>query len=113
MHARRSFTQPFQHPLAISQCPLCNASVYPLETHVVEERKEKNLVHIRCKSCENSLLAVVIMRPNGIFSVGVPTDCSSEDANRFLEASPVLSDDVLSTHLQLRDTKGFLKALQK
>lgn len=80
---------------------------------MVEERKEKNLLHIRCRSCENSLLALVYVRPDGIFSVGVPTDCSSEDANRFHEAEPILSDDVLNIHVELGDTERFLKALQK
>lgn len=113
MHARGSFPGSFPHPISVAQCPLCHASATPLETNVVEEGKEKNLLHIRCKSCENALLAVVFLRPDGIVSVGVPTDCTSEDASRFHEANPVQSDDVLSVYTQLADTKGFFKALQK
>ncbi len=96
-----------------SRCALCSAESSPLEARVVAEEGERHLVHIHCSSCDHSLITLVSVSAKGISSVGMITDCNSADAARFWAASAVAEDDVLSTHLALRNEAEFAAVLRR
>ena len=97
----------------ITRCPLCDAAFDPLEAQVLGEGERGHLLHIRCRSCEQAVLAIVTVSKKGIFSMGLLTDLTSEDALRFHHASPVTADDVLRTHALLADETGVWDILRK
>ncbi len=106
---------PSPHPrgfATVSRCPLCAAAIDPLEAKVLSETGERTLVHVLCRSCGHAVLALVVLGDSGMFSVGLVTDCSSEDAVRFREAAAVSADDVLAARAALADGRSWLRALQ-
>lgn len=91
----------------ISFCPLCERHYDPVEARVLDERDNGHLLHITCRNCSNSIIALVLSGRDGISSVGLVTDLSYGDVVRFRESSPVDTDDVLDIHAALEDEKRF------
>lgn len=100
----RAPTQPGSDgALLMTACPAC-ATAYELEdTLVLHELEGAHLLHLQCGKCGNAVLAMVIVSSVGVSSVGVMTDLSRDDAQKFLEAPSVDSDDVLAAHAFLED----------
>jgi hypothetical protein len=83
----------------ISYCPLCESSYNPMEAKVLGEKEDGHLLHIRCKKCWNSILALVLVSSVGVSSVGLVTDLTFEDVVRFREMPrEVTVDDVITIH---------------
>lgn len=83
----------------ISFCPLCETNYNPMEARVLGEKEDGHLLHIRCKKCWNSILALVMVSNAGVSSVGLITDLTFEDVRKFSEVrGEVTVDDVLAVH---------------
>ena len=82
----------------VSYCPLCEAEFNPMEARVLGEEGETHLVHVRCRSCLNAILALVLITKAGVSSVGLVTDLSYEDVIRFKTGAKVSVDDILEVH---------------
>ena len=83
----------------VSYCPLCESSYNPMEARVLGEKEDGHLLHIRCKKCWNSILALVLVSNVGVSSVGLVTDLTFEDVVKFREtSSDVTIDDVIQIH---------------
>ena len=91
----------------ISYCPLCETSYNPMEARVLGEKEDGHLLHIRCKKCWNSILALVLVSNVGVSSVGLVTDLTYEDVVKFREAPTegVTLDDVISVHQLLEEER--------
>jgi len=79
-----------------------------MEAKVLDEKEDGHLLHIRCKKCWNSILALVLVSNVGVSSVGLVTDLVFEDVQKFrAEDAEVTVDDVLEIHALLEeDTQG-------
>ena len=95
----------------IQACPLCDTSYNPMEARVVGEKNDSHLVHIQCRKCANAILALVLVSPVGVSSVGVITDLSVEDVIRFRESDEVGLDDAIATHTLLHHDTLFMQAM--
>ena len=95
----------------IQVCPLCETSYNPMEARIVGERDESHLVHIQCKKCLNSLLALVMVSPVGMQSIGVITDLTVDDVSRFREGNEVGLDDAIGIHTLLHRDDLFIRSL--
>jgi hypothetical protein len=97
----------------ISYCPLCEASYNPMEAKILGEQEDGHLLHIRCKKCWNSVLALVMVSNVGVSSVGLVTDLTFEDVVRFRENPVAVTvDDVISVHDLLEEPEGeFIDAI--
>lgn len=90
----------------ISYCPLCETAYNPMEARILDEKEDGHLLHIRCKKCWNSILALVLVSNAGVSSVGLVTDLVFEDVQKFREgAAEVTVDDVLEAH-ELLESDG-------
>ena len=70
-----------------------------MEARILDEKEDGHLLHIRCKKCWNSILALVLVSNVGVSSVGLVTDLIFEDVQKFrLNTSDVTVDDVLEIH---------------
>ncbi|MFA6271874.1 MAG: hypothetical protein WC693_02055 [Patescibacteria group bacterium] len=96
----------------ISYCPLCNTQYNPLSARILDEREDAHLVHIKCKSCNSSIVALVLNGAIGISSVGLITDLTSDDVLKFKDGDEVTSNDVLDLHLELSSGQ-LLEHIQK
>ena len=97
----------------VTSCPVCKTTVDSLNARIVETYQDAHLVHITCKKCRNTLLAVVALSANETQSVGLVTDLSYEDVLRFSNAQAVVIEDVMSTHLFFEKKGWALEFLQK
>ncbi|MBI4133411.1 hypothetical protein HY478_02245 [Candidatus Uhrbacteria bacterium] len=96
----------------ISFCPLCETHYNPMEAQLVGEEDNSHLLHITCRKCANSMLALVLISPAGVSSVGLITDLSYNDVVKFKRASEVAVDDVLEAHAALEDEERFWSAVR-
>ncbi|MDD5251096.1 MAG: hypothetical protein PHT12_00505 [Patescibacteria group bacterium] len=95
----------------ISYCPLCQSSCSPRETHVLGERDDSHLLHIRCGGCSNAILALVLVSSAGVSSVGLVTDLDHEEVERFRVAPSVSTDDVIEMHCLLEQEETLFSRL--
>jgi len=96
----------------ISRCPLCRASYDPLQARTLSENEDAHLVHVSCRKCENSVLALIfISRAGAARSVGLVTDCSYDDVVRFRRGHEVTVDDAIAFH-ELAAKQNFITQLK-
>ena len=96
----------------ISKCPLCSELYQPFQASIVEEKDEAQLVHIECRKCQSSIVALIVNGQLGLTSVGLITDLTSEDVENFKDAQPLSEEDVFQTFQELQVAKGnFLSKL--
>lgn len=94
----------------ISYCPLCSTHYNPSEAEVLEEKNGAHLIHVACRKCESSIVAVIMTGGIGVSSVGLITDLTGRDVVRFKDAQPISSDDVIEAY-ELTETKPNLMQL--
>lgn len=92
----------FEHLRVISACPICNARYHAAELKILDEHNDAQLVHITCRKCQSSVVAVVLVNPLGVSSIGLVTDLSGEEVLKFRQMSAISSDDVLDVHQVFR-----------
>ena len=95
----------------ISFCPLCQAKQGAMEASTVEETADNHLVHLHCRQCQSSILALVTVTPMGLSSIGMITDLSVADARRFKESEPIDFDEVIALNLNLKNHSLFYQTL--
>ena len=87
----------------VSYCPVCETRYHPTEANILGEDGETKLVHVRCRKCHHTVLALVLLNQVGASSVGLLTDLSFEDVMKFRSNSSVSVDDILCIHTALED----------
>jgi len=93
----------------VSYCPLCDSHYNLMEAKVLEERDDANLIYIRCRKCQSSILALVLNNPLGVSSVGLVTDLSADEVMKYRQVTDVTEDDVLETHELLQKIGNVLE----
>ena len=96
----------------ISYCPVCDSHENPIEARVIDETDQAHLLHIQCRQCRNSIVSLVYTQGAHMSSMGVLTDCTADDVERFKDTHSVVHDDVLTVDelLQSRGIAGLLDA---
>lgn len=79
----------------ISRCPLCNAGYRMEDAQMVEATDDSSMVYVECPRCKSSIVAVVAMSGMGMVSLGMVTDMTREDVERFRMAPSVSSNELL------------------
>lgn len=88
----------------VSRCPLCNAGCRMEDAYTIESTEEASMVYTECPRCRSSILAVVAMSGVGIVSLGMVTDMTREDVERF-RVAPSMSSNELLEMIQLLQRK--------
>ncbi len=103
----------------ILRCPVCGHRYNLEQTKVIESKEEKAmagtnlLVHTDCDRCKSSVVFSIAVDGPEIFSIGMVTDLTSQDTDRFKNFDPITSDEVLATHEFLSAFDGDFKKLLK
>lgn len=95
----------------ISKCPLCSERYQPFQASILEEKADAQLVHITCRKCQSSVVALIVDGHLGLTSIGLITDLSSHDVERFKEASAITEEQLFEVFQELRDAKGDIHQL--
>lgn len=94
----------------ISRCPLCSEPYKPFQASIVEEKEEAQLLHIECNKCHSNMVALIVSGHMGLTSVGLITDLTSQDVERFKDAQAISQDQVLDAY---QTFKGGASAIYK
>ncbi len=96
----------------ILRCPVCGHRYNLEQTKIIETKDEKPLngtnllVHTDCERCKSSVVFSIAVDGPEIFSIGMVTDLTSSDTNKFKNVDPISSDEVLATHEFLNQFDG-------
>lgn len=102
LQSRHSYSLfPSESLRLISYCPICNTHYNPLSAQILEEREDAHLIHVECRKCGSSIVALVLTGGLGISSVGLVTDLTGEEVLKFRRRESVRVDDVIDVHREL------------
>ena len=82
----------------VSFCPVCETRYNPMEARLLGEQGETHFLHVQCRKCQHSILAIVLVNQVGASSVGLLTDLSYDDVVRVKSGAWVSVDDVIEVH---------------
>ena len=109
---KSSENSPLQEGLKLlRRCPLCKHEFGKEAVSFLEQSKQSHLVHITCPRCQNAVLAVVLISPLGMSSVGVLTDLGAGEVIRLRGRGRISEEDILNFYRVLRKTNNFEKIL--
>lgn len=86
----------------LTACPFCNTSYTVRAARVLAQKDDAHVVHIECRNCGGSIVALVLASNLGAQSVGVVTDLTRDEVAHYSGAHPVNTDDVLNLHAVLQ-----------
>lgn len=92
-----------------STCPICGTKYYSADAKILEEKDNGHLVHIQCKKCKSSVVALILASGVGVSSVSLVTDLTSEDVLKFKDSEPIRYDDVIDLHQSLKNNTDLSK----
>jgi hypothetical protein len=97
----------------ISHCPVCGrdykseaAKLFDLtkscqaasvEVRCINE-SDARFVHFTCAHCQSHFMAMVMMMPKGISTVGMVTDLNLKDVQKLYKMSPLTIDETIEAH---------------
>ena len=95
----------------ISNCPVCKAlynveTVKILDTHSHAGGAEAKFVHFFCDNCRTNFIATIMMMAKGISTVGMITDLSFDDVEKFYHLPPFTVDELIEAR-QFINNKNF------
>jgi len=85
-------------------CPICGKKYNKHSVHVVSEKDDGVLIHIRCSFCEVASLAVLPKKgnhegmPERTATVGTLTDLNYDEACDLLQKEPISINEVLDVY---------------
>jgi hypothetical protein len=100
----------------ILRCPVCGHRYNLEQTKIIDSKDERMastgnlLVHTDCDRCKSSVVFSIAVDGPEIFSIGMVTDLTSQDTNKFKNSDPINSDDILATHEFLAGFDGDFKS---
>lgn len=103
----------------ILRCPVCGQRYNLEQTKIVENKDDRSigggnlLVHTDCDRCKSSVVFGIAIDGPEIFSIGMVTDLTSSDSNKFKNSNPITPDEVLATHQFLTSFDGDFKRALK
>jgi len=96
----------------VLRCPICGIRYRLEQTKVIETTHDELygeaniLIHSDCAKCKSSVMFNVEIRGPEVFSVGMVTDLTQADSSRFKKHGPILPNDVIGVHREIRKFKG-------
>lgn len=74
------------------------------DAYTIESTEDTSMIYTECPRCKSSIVAVVAMSGVGIVSLGMVTDMTREDVERF-RVAPSMSSNELLEMIQLLQRK--------
>jgi len=97
----------------VSRCPLCNTEYQSEHAEIIEERGGEALIYVECLKCKSSIVATVMFGGVGLVAIGLVTDLNKNDIEKFKEASPITSDEMLEVYKVLKKDDRFVQKIAK
>lgn len=81
----------------ISHCPVCGRD-YKSEGRLFINQNEARFIHFTCDHCRSHFMAMVMMMPKGMSTVGMVTDLNLKDVQKLYKMSPLTIDETIEGH---------------
>lgn len=82
----------------LTACPFCSVQYSMRAARILAQKDDGHVIHIECRNCGGSIVALILAGGIGVQSVGVVTDLTRDEVGRFSRDIPVTSDDVIDFH---------------
>ena len=82
----------------VTICPVCDQNLNQSKARSIHNQNGLNLIHIKCSRCTNYVIALLLKTHQGISSVGIITDLTYNDANKFYNKKKLNSDQIIKIH---------------
>ena len=98
----------------ILKCPICGYKYNLDQTQVIESSQNeiadgaRLLIHSDCNKCKSSVMFNIEINGPEIFSIGMITDLTQKDSQKFRLRNPISSNEIIGMHTQLKKFKGDL-----
>jgi hypothetical protein len=86
----------------IGHCPMCGLSYGSSSVEIIRKSENATIVHAECDDCRSAAILTVFAGLLGmVTTMGMLTDMTREDVERFWNAREITGDDVLRAHISL------------
>lgn len=85
----------------LTACPFCSVHYSVRAARVLAQKDDAHVIHIECRNCGGSIIALILAGGIEPQSVGVVTDLQREEVAKFSGERGVSSDDCIDLHLRL------------
>lgn len=82
----------------ISHCPVCSQDYKSEAAKLFVNESEAKFVHFTCANCQSHFMAMVMIAPKGMSTVGMVTDLSFKDVQKLHKLSPLTIDEAIEGH---------------
>ncbi|HSR89431.1 MAG TPA: hypothetical protein VLK22_03520 [Candidatus Udaeobacter sp.] len=96
----------------ISHCPICGHDYKSKSSKLFINESEARFVHFTCDHCQSNFMAMVMMLPKGMSTVGMVTDLSLKDVEKLYKLSPITVDEAIEGH-KIFNNPDFISALKR
>lgn len=86
----------------ISQCPACRQAYREEDFAFLGEEAGTQWFHASCGQCFHQMMAFVLEMGGLVSSIGMSTDATKADAQRFLELPSLQADECIAIHQELQ-----------
>jgi hypothetical protein len=94
----------------ISHCPVCGRDYKSQAGKLFSKESDARFVHFTCRHCQSHFMAMVMMMPKGISTVGMITDLNLKDVQKLHKKLPLTVDEIIEGH-KVINSPNFLKSL--
>ncbi|MDP3970767.1 MAG: hypothetical protein Q8P90_03630 [bacterium] len=85
----------------VAQCAICGISHRSIQTTIINNTNDTELIHIRCGACKGSIVALIFNTGKNISSIGVITDLSEKDIMKMKNNKSITHDELMQLHQEL------------
>jgi hypothetical protein len=99
----------------ISHCPVCGRDYKSTAGHRISvvppqgRNGDARFVHFTCQHCHSHFMAMVMMMPKGMSTVGMVTDLNLKDVQKLYKTLPLTIDETIEGHKMLHSPDFFTK----
>lgn len=104
----------------VLRCPVCGHKYDMKKTKIIDSEQDAAyneawvLIHSDCSKCKSSVMFNVEIRGPEVCSVGMVTDLTAIDSQRFNHLGPIRANDILGIHQELKSFEGdFVNSFKK
>ena len=86
----------------MKQCPVCDTAYAPEQFVLLSQQGDARLMHATCAHCQYAVLVLVVSTRKGISSVGMITELTASDVERFRDRTPIGETEMFALHTELQ-----------
>ena len=94
----------------ISHCPVCGRDYKSEAGKLFSKDTDARFVHFTCHHCQTHFMAMVMMMPKGMSTVGMVTDLNLKDVQKLHKMLPITVDEAIEGH-KIFNNPNFKKLL--